>query len=248
MKQKTLFLSIIALVLSCMGICTNAIAQSNLPGRLVGTVTTNNGKTIYLSENLNHGIYSVSAYTKKDGKYVPENAFKVKKHYQSVISSVKYDSWFSSNPNGGFFLYNKADKTLYVPLINKNLRGADKYIVYRFDGNHFTHKGSDGGFWLHQSIRKYDILYALGKTKDFIVRIDRTADGSLRYAAWNSNKTMKDKPSIILYNDDSNNGRNNEVNFYNGNYKYTVDGKKKELRVYEGEKLIKHQKMEILFW
>lgn len=243
MKTST----IIALIFSCMGVCSNAIAQSNLPGRLVCTVTTNSGKTIYLSENLNYGIYSVAAYTKKDGKYVPENAFKVKKNYRSVISSVKYDTWFSSNPDGRFFLFNKDDKTLYVPLIEEYMSGADRYIVYRFDGEHFVYKGKDGGYWMHQSLRNYDMLYALGKTKDFVVRIDRMADGSLRYASWNASKTMKDKPSIILYNDDIYDVSEGVV-FYNGDFKYTFDVENKELRVYEGGKLIKSQKMEILFW
>lgn len=248
MKTKSLFLSIVTLFLSNVGICTNANAQSDLPGRLVCTVTTNSDKTIYLSENLNYGIYSVAAFTKKDGKYVPENAFKVKKNFRSVISSVKYDSWFSSSPDGGFFLFNKDDKTLYIPLIEEYMSGADRYIVYRFDGEHFVYKGKDGGFWLHQRLRNYDILYALGKTKDFIVRIDRMADGTLRYASWGSNKTMKDKPSIILYGDDIYDGSDNVMSFFNGDFKYSFDAEKGELRVYEGEKLIKSQKMEILFW
>ena len=191
MKTKTFFLSIIALVLSSMGICTKANAQSDLPGRLVCTVTTNSGKTIYLSENLNYGLYSVSAFTKQNGKYVPENVFKVKKNYQSVISAVKYNFWFSTSPEGGFFLFNKEDNTLYIPLLYEyTIVGADRYIVYRFDGEHFIYKGIDGGYWLHQSLRNFDILYALGKTKDFIVRIDRMPDGSFRYASWKSNKTI----------------------------------------------------------
>ena len=248
MKTKTLIVSIVALFFSLWGISTNAVAQSNLPGRLVCTVTATSGKTIYLSENLNYGIYSIAAFIKKEGKYVPENAFKVKKHYQSVISSVKYDTWFSSNPTGGFFIFNKTDKTLYIPLIDDYMSGADRYIVYRFDGEYFTYKGKDGGYWIHQSLRNYDILYALGITKNLIIRIDRMADGSIRYASWNSNKTMKDKPNIILYNDDIYDGSDEGMSFYNGDFKYTFDNERKELRVYEGRKLIGRQKMEILYW
>ena len=246
MKTKTSILFTIMLSLVNIGIVVPVSAQSNLPGRLVGTVTSTKGTTIYLSENFNMGVSSVAAYVKQDGKYVPADVFKVRKHTRSVIASVKYDTWISTCPESGFFHFNKADNTLYIPLIDDYLSGGDKYIVYRFDGEHFVYKGKDAGYWLHQSIRNFDILYALGKTKDFIVRVDRMPDGSFRYASWNANKTMKDKPNIILYNEVP--YVDGCLNFYNGDFIYTFDNDKSELRVYEGSKLIKQQKMEVLYW
>lgn len=221
-------------------------AQTGLPGRLVGTVTSTNGMTIYLSENLNYGVYSIAAYVKQDGIYVPTDVFEVRKHHQSVINSVKYDSWISSSPECGFFHFNKADNTLYIPLIDEYMSGADRYILYRFDGKYFVYKSKDAGYWLHSSLHGYDKLYALGKTKDFIIRIDIMNDGSLRYASWSTTKSMKDKPSIILYSDTS--YGNDGQSFYNGDFKYTFNNDNKELRVYEGSKLIKRQKMEVLYW
>jgi hypothetical protein len=246
MKAQASFLFIIALFFTNIGICSNASYQTSRLGRLVGIVTNTTGRAIYLYENHSHGIYSISAYVKQDGKYVPENVFMVKKRYQSTISSVKYDSWFSSNPDGGFFQFDKTDKALYIPLIDENMFGADRYIIYRFDGKHFIYKGKDGGFWLNQSLRNYDVLFALGRTKDFIVRIDRMSDGSCRYAAWSSNKTMRDKPSIILYNDNPfcDDG---VLCFFNGDFKYIFDYDKCELRVYKGTLLIRCQKMSVVY-
>ena len=124
--------------------------------------------------------------------------------------------------------------------------GSDRYIVYKFDGQHFVRKGTDAGYWLHPSLHSFDYLYSIGRTKDHLVRIDRMEDGSLRYAAWSSKKTMKDKPSIILYNDDYYEAEG--ISFYNGDYKYVFDYENKELRVYEGDRLLKKQDMEVLYW
>lgn len=37
-------------------------------GRLVGTVKTNNGKTLYLFEQMEEGVYAIASYTKKGGQ------------------------------------------------------------------------------------------------------------------------------------------------------------------------------------
>ena len=246
MKIKSTHLVMAVLFAAVMGMQPKIYAQNELEGRLVGSVTATNGKTIYLTERLNYGLYSIAAFTKSNGKYVEEKAFKVRKGYQSVINSVKYDNWISSDLNGGFFAFNKSDNTLYVPLINEDLVGSDRYIVYKFDGQHFVRKGTDAGYWLHPSLHSFDYLYSIGRTKDHLVRIDRMEDGSLRYAAWSSKKTMKDKPSIVLFSDDYFDEEG--IAFYNGDYKYVFDYDKKELRVYEGEKLLKQQEMEVLYW
>ena len=75
--------------------------------------------------------------------------------------------------------------------------------------------------------------------------MDVIDDESFRYAAWSSNRTIKDKPSIILYGDTPYD--EGCLNFYNGNYKYSIDNERKELHVYEDENLIISQKMEVLY-
>ena len=246
MKNRSTLFAMVLLIIATMGMQAKAFAQNELEGRLVGTVTSTNGKTIYLAEQMNYGVYSIVAFTKSNGKYVEEKAFKVRKNYQSVINSVKYNDWVSSDPNGGFFAFNKSDNTLYVPLINEDLVGSDRYIVYRFDGQHFVRKGTDAGYWLHPSLHSFDYLFGIGRTKDHLVRLDQMEDGSIRYAAWSSKKTMKDKPSIILFTDDFDDEEG--IAFYNLDFKYVFDYDNKELRVYEGEKLLKRQDMEVLYW
>ena len=246
MNRRSIQLALAVFFVAVLGVQTKVYSQNELEGRLVATVTASNGKTIYLTERLNYGLYSIAAFTKDNGKYVEEKAFKVRKGYQSVINSVKYDNWISTDPKGGFFSFNKEDNTLYVPLIDEDLMGGDRFIIYQFDGQHFVRKGTDAGYWLHPSLHSFDYLYAIGRTKDHLVRIDGMEDGSLRYAAWSSKKTMKDKPSIILYGDEYYGEEG--FAFYNGDYKYVFDYDNKELRVYEGGKLLKKQDMEILYW
>lgn len=224
---------------------TESFAQNELEGRHVATVKANNGKTIYLTERLNSGLYSIAAYTKSNGKYVEEKAFKVGKKYQSVINSVEYDMWYNSNPKGGFFAFNKADNTLYLPLIEIVFRnggtdykeGYDRYLIYQFDGEHFVYKGKDGGFWLHPSLRKFEALESVGKTKDYLVRIDRMAHGKYRYAAWKNKDNMADKPDLVV---EGGLLTNSNYEFENKGYRYVVDPHG-SLTVYQGDKLILNQ-------
>lgn len=240
------FLTIAVLLVAVMGGTNPVQAQNGTDGRLMGTVTSTKGKTIYLFEHLDNGVYSVAAVTLHHGKYVEEKSFKVRGDYQSVIHSVKYDNWISSNPEGGFFAYNKEDNTLYVPLIEEDLTGADRYIVYQFDGQYFVYRGKEAGYWLHPSLSDFDRFYAMGKTKKHRVRIDRMANGSLRYAAWSIDKTTKDEPDITIFN----NGHDydNGLAFYVDNYEYVFDYERRELRVYHDRKLLKKWDMEILYW
>ena len=200
MKSKSVLFIIAVLSIAAMWPMTKACAQNNLEGNIVGTITTTNGKTIYLAERLNQGVYSIVALTKRDRKYVEEKVFKVKNNYQSVMTSVKYKRWFSSKPEASFFIFNPTDKTLYVPLIDKDLEGGDRYIVYKFDGHHFVYKCEDAGFWLHKSLKTFKRCINVGKTKDYIIRVDKMANG-YRYAAW-KHKTewasQSQKPDIII--------------------------------------------------
>ena len=191
-KQSIIIFMVAMLVVATMGAQNRVSAQNNSERDVLATIKAVNGKTIYLTEYHDDKLYSIAALTKSNGQYVEEKAFKVGKKYQSVINSVEYDMWYNSNPKGGFFAFNKADNTLYLPLIEIVFRnggtdykeGYDRYLIYQFDGEHFVYKGKDGGFWLHPSLRKFEALESVGKTKDYLVRIDRMAHGKYRYAAW----------------------------------------------------------------
>jgi len=185
---------------------TSTIRQPE--GRLIGTVKANNGKTIYLMEQITDGVKAVASYTKSVDKYVKENAFKVKGEYCSIIKSVDCENWTTSAPSGDYFLLDRTDNALYLPLINIQTTyyggsehdlatSADRYLVYQFDGEHFAYKRTDGGFWLHKDLRSFEELVYVGKTKDYMVRIDSTKEG-FRYAAWKVKKDMTSKPSLVL--------------------------------------------------
>lgn len=242
--KKQINILILALISVVFGISTTLYAQT-LPGRQVGIVNAANGKTVYLSEQQNKGIYSITAYVKNNNKFEETKVFKVGKDYQSSIKSVKYKEWKSSNPENGYFAFNKKGKTLYLPLINKDMRGSDRYIVYQFDGQYFNRNESDGGYWLHPSLRKFENMITILQSKDYLVRIDKTTDGTYRYAAW-KNKQLKDmssKPDIVI-----NKGSlsKNIFRFDNNGYTYTVDKANKKLQVIHDGKTILDQALSVV--
>ena len=253
MEKTNYLLAVVAILVTIMAPLAPVSAQTELPGRQVGTVTTSTGKTIYLAARQDKGVYALAAYTKSDGKYVEEKAFKVGKGTQSSIKSVKYDNWKSSNPDGGYFAFNKTNNSVYLPLIVNNdgfLEGADRYIVYQFDGNFFVKKGTDGGFWLHPNLRKFNELIRILKTKDYLVRIDYMDDGTYRYAAWKNKKELKDmseKPDLVIGNGVHTDGPNG-YGYYFDNKGYTYYVSYEELTVFHGDKIILQQEGEDLVY
>ena len=252
MKKINHLLAVVVLIVAMMPLLTPVSAQTDLPGRQIGTVTTATGKTIYLTVRQEKGLYSISTYSKSNGKYVEEKAFRVGKGTQSSIKSVKFDSWISSNPDKGYFAFDKTNNCVYLPLIVNNdglLEGADRYIVYQFDGNLFVKKGTDGGFWLHSNLRKFNGLEQILKTKDYLVRIDYMDDGTYRYAAWKNKKELKDmsaKPDLIIYKGVYTDGPNG-YGYYFDNKGYTYCITYGELTVFHGDKVILKQEVENLF-
>ena len=231
-------------------------------GLLVGTVTATNGKTIFLMEqyDVDSRIASIAAYTRGEKGCVEEKVFKVKNGYQSVIESTRINFWCSTNPDETFFAFNSADNTLYVPLIEEG-EGYDRYLVYQFDGEHFIYHRKDVGYWLHPSLKSFEAPYLVGKTKDYLIRLDYLDDFSiLRYAAWKQKDNTKDMPDLVIEDDgrgydefDFTNHLDLEIAevFENEGYYYVVKPKfyidePSELVVFKGKKQILRQEMEIL--
>ena len=191
----------------------------------VGTIVSTKGTNIMLMEHQQDGACSIKAVSKKNnGRFIEEKVFQTSNGKQSVISVTKDDKWLCTNPDNGFFAFNKSDSSLYVPLITRNLTYADRYTVYHFNGQCFICKSTNSaGYWLYPSLQVFDRLFVVGQTDKYLVRIDYVNNGSLRYASWNKekDKTMKDKPDIILFND----GQivNEKIVFRSGYYKYIFD-------------------------
>ena len=222
-----------------------AFDQDAFDGRLVGTVMATNGKTIYLVEQFVDNVYSISTLVGEGGgKCKKEKVFKVKDDYLSDIKSVKFDKWIISNPQEGFYAFDKETNTLYVPLINENQTASDRYILFQFDGQYFVSRGNDAGYWLHPSLHSFKSLFAVGRTSKHLVRIDRMDNGSFRYAVWNREASMSNQPSITLFNDGS--SIDDKLVFYQGNYKYIFDFGTYNLWVYNGDKILSCRNMEII--
>jgi len=78
---------------------------------------------------------------------------------------------------------------------------------------------------LHESISDFSVTVFSLKTRKFIVRIDELGDGSYRYAAWNANQNLNEKPSLVLYNGErifEGSGGNNYIQFKRGDFVYLV--------------------------
>ena len=222
-------------------------------GKPLGSVVSTKGTNIMLMEYQQNGTYSLKAVSKKrNGRFVEEKVFRTTDGIQSAITSKRFKKWISSNPGKGFFVFSENDSSLYIPLINDDLTGADRYILYHFDGKDFVCTNTNtAGYWLHPTLQSFDRLIAMGRTisvesstKSYLVRVDQMSDGSCRYAAWDGESNLNDKPSIILFNDGLLN--NNQMVFYNGNYKYVVDFDKNNLWVFNGDKVIYCRNIEFL--
>ena len=78
---------------------------------------------------------------------------------------------------------------------------------------------------LYESISDYTRNVFIGKTQDYLFRIDDT-DKGLRYSSWSSNQTMSDEPDFILYNgnqEQQGSAGGWRTTFDNGDLKYILD-------------------------
>lgn len=182
----------------------------------------------YIRESSTWMYISVEAVQIKDGKLVGAPVF-----YGEIEEEEEADRCFrgteyciagmiSRTNDGerwdGHLIYDDQTGTLYVPQADPEL--TDRYSLYRFDGKNFNFAGSDGGYWLHPSLRSFECLEQVFDTEKYRVRIDRMSDGTYRYASWRGNGPMIKEPDIILaggsYDDDG-------YHFSNNGYEYLVD-------------------------
>ena len=271
MKWKTIYnipevillFSVIVFFSTTISVCINLINRNRFDnGRDVGTVTASNGKRIYLTEQFDGRLYSIVAFSKHGNRFIEEKVFKSENSFQSSIRSVEHDSWVTSAPDGAFFVFNKSDKTLYIPLFEQavnNPEGVsheviplnDRYLVYQFDGKHFIYKKRGAGFWLEKSLHSFNSLIFVGKSNDFLIRIDEIENG-FRYTAWKHNCKMSCFPAIMLTSKGmiSFEGQRVGYSFENNGYYYEVwtesypGGPK--LKVKKGDQLIIQQDINVL--
>lgn len=144
--------------------------------------------------------------------------------------------------------YDSNTETFYIPISaeydeEKTDCGVltDRYDKYKLTNGGFKYIGTDGGYWLHNSIRKFISLETLFYTKHYIVRIDKVKDGVYRYCSWKNTKSLSDIPDINLkgrYDEE----KNQFVFTGNGEIWYFINmdkgGSSKELIVKRGNKVL----------
>lgn len=232
-------------------------SHSEVEGNFVGFVTNKTGENIFLMEQKDkNSVCHVTAYAlgKNDDKYEKVPVFYVpgqdgQKKDRDDIPSKPYKCWHSSCPNDGFFIFNEADNTLFIPLLNKDKNGnygSDRYIVYEYDGERFkTKTTNDGGFWIHSSLRDYRFLVAVLTAKNRLIRIDEMKDGSYRCAVWNNKVDMTEEPNLVMV---GNLIGTEQFLFEDAQYTYyiNINPEKLELKVSKGKRSQSAEPIEVV--
>ena len=124
---------------------------------------------------------------------------------------------------GYHFYFDAKTSTLYFPLsrikAEETLILSDRYTLYQWNGTMLTKKGEAGNPHLRKDLQNYEYIVQALRFQDSAVslaRIDVMPDGTYRYAAWENNKDMSDKPDILLFN-----GTADEKRYYFRNKTHT---------------------------
>ncbi|MBD5318052.1 MAG: hypothetical protein HDS09_02130 [Bacteroides sp.] len=127
---------------------------------------------------------------------------------------------FATDGMGWNWIVSMDDSTqyLYVAEDKYDMAMTDRYDVYHYEKGRMIYKGTAAGHWLHPSVRKFDYLCCIYRTKERLYRVDWAAS-SYRLSIWDSNKSMGDKPETIIHNGQA---RDNFIKFTNDSYTFIV--------------------------
>ena len=228
-------------------------------GQPLGTIELDEEESIYLKDDADGYI---TAYHVWNNMYIPTSAFPY--HSKKEPYFPCDEPMITSNPNHGYTAFDPVEEKLYTAIAERTSMGGygcfDRYYVLHFDGEKFVYEGRDGGFWLHPSIRKFAGLAYMGKSEDYLVRIDemrsynwRELDGDeyefaktdtcrYRLALWKGNNNMSDAPYVVIEN--GCNGSEGFV-FMDNDYKYVIayDEDGGMMEVYKGDQLFTKQNL-----
>lgn len=229
----------------------------------IKTIYDNDNKPIYLvhcyiRESSNWGYSGIEAIKIENGKLVAAPIFikendSFNKYEYTEEKEILYEScyigteytiagwYFRANKGEGWdwlFRYDRNTNTLYVPQARPEI--SDRYSMYHFNGEVFSYVGTDGGFWLHPSLRSFEFLEYIIETKDYRIRVDRMYDGTYRYASWKKPATMDSLPDLILYNGTREDDTDNYT-FKNDGYKYIICSSDGMFRIEHHGKIILSQ-------
>ncbi|TLT03398.1 DUF2569 family protein [Aliarcobacter cibarius] len=105
--------------------------------------------------------------------------------------------------------------------------------------------------YIHQSLKNYSKPLFEVYTDKHRIRVDYLENGKYRYASWKIDKTINDKPDIILTNgtiEYNGNGGTYSLYFTNGEYKYVCENNqafsiKSYLYIYKNDELLLHSEL-----
>ena len=175
------------------------------------TLHADNGDTyylaqIYIRESSNLGFQEVYPVKISNGRLIPVKIFDIDSDNEcNNCTSREYfiaDWYFKTNAGEGWnwlYRFDEKTQTIYVPEVI-DMEFTDQYNRYRFNGEKFDYVGDNGGFWLHPNVREFKQLELLFCTEDYRIRIDLMADNTYRYTSWLKNKSMSDRPNLIIFN------------------------------------------------
>lgn len=109
-------------------------------------------------------------------------------------------------------------QNLYSAVSCDDMTMNDRYDVYHYEHGRMAYKFTDGGYWLHPSLREFDNLCGIYNGKDGLYRVDK-AGNSYRLSMWGKNKSMKDEPDLIIHNGQA---AENHIDFTAGSKTITV--------------------------
>lgn len=146
-----------------------------------------------------------------------------------TVSEIGFETsiadWYFRTDDGlgwdWVYAYDPASRTFYEPVCGEYGHMTDQYRIYGFDGRHFRITETEGGYWLHRSLRTFKDLIQIFHTSAHCIRIDEMPDGSFRYASWQLPKEMSDEPDLIIRNGRFDDERGVYI-FTNEGYSYAV--------------------------
>lgn len=225
-------------------------------GSYIDTIYTypcTDGSKLYIADDYfrisgNYSTNSLVAMRIKDGNLVSAPCFvRHGKRTDTVgLEHTAADWYFLANLGEGWdwlFQFDPKAQNLYVATTDSMNSITDRYDIYHFNGTDFVYQKTGAPFWLHPQLHHYQRLELFFRTKDYIIRIDKLDEETMRYASWKSTQQISDTPELVLTG--SYVEKDNTFLFSKGSYRYVVTmGDKATLKVQYNGKTILQQTQE----
>ncbi|GEM_PF-2052008 len=172
------------------------------------TIDGPGGKSAYLVDcyfkaSSSEGMRYITAMQFKDGYLRKVPIFNTPDEGLTDYLSIDYiipDWYFRTDGHGWDWVmrYDKASKRLYLPKVDEDMCMTDRYDIYSPVNGIIQYQSTDGGCWLHESLRDFERFICMYHNDRRVIRIDAMTDGTYRYATWAKDVSFDHKPEIII--------------------------------------------------